>query len=140
MSGAEAFALVTGVMTVITFAGQTASVCKALYDGQSVDDDLETMASRLKDAADMVHTSRSRLRPLEKNEQQLVDIAHQCQQVAADLLVEIYSLKTLKRGNIVKIFGMAAISSLNQSKLRRLEGSLESCRSMLHTGLLSRLE
>lgn len=139
MSGVEVFGLVTGVITVITFASQTTKICKALYDGQSVDEDLQTKARALQAAAETLHKHCSSWSPQSADESKLADIAQGCQKVAVDMVKEINALKPAKQRNALRSFRTAAKSVWKQPKLQKMEKLLDTYKEMLQTGILVRL-
>lgn len=140
MSGVEVFALVTGVMTVITFAADTVVVCKALYDGQSVHQDLETKATALKDAATQMQAYSTAITPHSADEKNLVTIAQKCQTIAANLLAETAAINPVtSKGNLLKSFKRTMKSFAKSSKLQKMEASLNEYQSILQTEILTRI-
>lgn len=137
MSGAEIFALVTGVMTVISFAADTAKVCKALYDG-TADADLTDRTAPLRDACKEMQAHCDAVQPHTAEERDLVDLARKCELLSVDLLQQVDSMRVRKKS--VLATARAALKSFKgKSKIQKCEENLAKYQDVLKTTLLVRL-
>lgn len=141
MSGIEVLSLVTEVMTCITFAAETARVCKAIYDGRpTADADLSRKASALKDATIAMETHYRTFEPVSPDERRLADMAQKCHVAANDLQKEVTSIQPLDaKGNLFKSITGSVKSMLGKSKVEKLEQTLAQYETTLQTQILVRL-
>lgn len=130
--------LVTGVMTVITFAGQATRVCTALYDSRSIDDNLQVKALALKSAANFMSRHYAMVQPQTADEKKLASIAQDCHSVAEDLLQEIGAFNASRNGAWGPLRTVTR-AVWKQSKFKKLEKALEDYKEMLLTGLITRI-
>lgn len=142
MSGVEILALVTSVMTVITFAGQTAQICNKMYSGKpTADEDVYRKASSMRDATitmkrDLVAVSS----PASPDELSLADIANKCHDVATALQREVASLQPIgAQGHIFKAIKGSFKAMIGKSKVEKLEKSLREYENTMQTHLLVNL-
>lgn len=141
MSVVESLALVTSVMTVITFARETATSCKALYNGESVDANMRDKASELGRATEEMEKHCNSLTPQSPGEKSLVELARKCQKLAEGLVTEIDKAEGggKAKGSLYKSIKSSLKVSIGKSKLERMEEDLNGFQSVLRTRILTHL-
>jgi len=123
MSGLEplaAFGLACNVIQVLSFAGEVCKATKAFYKGGVVDPALAAASQSLtKACADIEANTASR--PLTRAQQEAVDIAKSCREVAMSLITEIN--KSSISGIKVSLTGsiLAGFKSAIKVRSRRVE-------------------
>lgn len=140
MSGAEALALATGVMTVISFSLETSKYCKAIYDGRQPGDvALRDRALSLNDAIAKLSLHYQSYVPATGDQRLLVEIAGKCNRVAAEIhKVASYSQTAQAQGNWLRSLKLT-VKRPSKSRLESLERSLQKYESTLQTQLLVRV-
>lgn len=141
MSGAEILALVTSIMTVITFASQTAQICKNIYDGKpAADKDAYRRASSMMDATTTMKAHCATFLSSSPDERSLADIVHKCHVVATDLQREVASIQVIgAQGNILKTIKGTSKSIRGKSNVEKLEKTLREYENTMQTHLLVHL-
>lgn len=141
MSVVESLALVTSVMTVITFARETATSCKALYNGESVDANMRDKANELGRATGEMENHCTSLTPQSSGEKSLVQLARKCQKLAEGLVAEIDKAEGggKAKGCLYKSIISSLRVSLGKSKLERMEEDLNGFQNFLRTRILAHL-
>lgn len=137
----EALAVVTGIMTVITFATQTASLCKTIYEGRpTADGTLQDKATSMTKAIVELETHCGRFKPVSADEEELLELARKCRQAATALKSEAQSLQPQRaKGRFRKSVVGALKSRFSKPKIESLEQSLQQHEVTLQTGLLTRI-
>lgn len=139
MSGVEVLSVISAVMAVITFAAQTATVCKDIYDGEA-DTDVHSRASSMMDATATLQAHCRTLIPLTPDEESLAAIARKCQVAATDLQKEVRAIETAQaKGNFIKSMRGALRSYTSKSKIEKLEKTLRGYETTMQTHLVVRL-
>lgn len=142
MSGAEALGLACNIFTVISFAHETISLCKSVYQGNLPGEELHQSAKLLAATSKDVQTQNDALqqRPRTASQKRLHDVAAKCNIAARGLQEETeYLSKHQKKGDLVAMLKVAAKSKWRKSRLERFEKSMTECRREMDTQLLHRI-
>ncbi|KAK3936351.1 hypothetical protein QBC46DRAFT_31764 [Diplogelasinospora grovesii] len=121
MSGIEAFSLVCGIFQVISFAHETITLCKAIYQGASPDEHLQKKAVSLADVSANVQARQQGMTLQTADERSLADIARKCNIAARALQDEARFISNhQKSGSLVATMHVAAKTSWRKRRLERL--------------------
>lgn len=123
MSGFEASGVASAVLQVIAFASETASLCKAIYDGQETrNDNVAANASSMSKASEELRIYLATLNGV----QDLTDIATKCNSTADKLHEEAERVRRkYAQGNVLRATGAAFKTYWRQSKIQTLEKALQ---------------
>ncbi|KAF7561149.1 hypothetical protein G7046_g2983 [Stylonectria norvegica] len=139
MSGLEALGLACNIFQVISFAHETISICKRVYQDGSPCPDLTINATHLDSMAAQVQA----LGPtgkLAKDEQQLLDVAKACQRIAADLNDEITIIVgQSNKGNVAATLKTAVKMKWRRRRLEAMEKKLADAQRLMETSLNIRI-
>ncbi|RYP07349.1 hypothetical protein DL764_002565 [Monosporascus ibericus] len=138
MSGLEALSLACNIMTVISFGRETVSICKAVYQGRSPDDQLIDIATSLAATSDELQNENRAMNPKPGHERLLVDIASKCNVTARALDDEVkFLMVNYKKGSLKETLRVAVKANWRKSRLERLEKSLHDYQCAMETQLLA---
>ncbi|RYP31388.1 hypothetical protein DL767_005788 [Monosporascus sp. MG133] len=138
MSGLEALSLACNIMTVISFARETVSICKAVYQGRSPDDQLIDIAASLAATSDELQNENQAMNPKPAHEHRLVDIASKCNVTARALDDEVkFLVANHKKGSLKETLRVAVKANWRKNRLERLEKSLHDYQRVMETQLLA---
>lgn len=129
------------VMQVIDFAMEMASIAEAVYQGQSIDPFLTTIAARLTIVSDAVSESlREAPAALSKYEEEMLKIAEKCVATAGVLKAKLDEISGggAGEGSVKKALASAASRLWNRRKIEKLESELRAQRKSLELCLLHR--
>lgn len=137
MSGLEGLSLACNIFDVISFAGQTISACKDIYNGEL------TQPSILQEKADTMHTVATHIHEAcgamnTTEEKKLAETAIKCQKVAQQLEEKVRAiLKHQKKGSVGKALLVRAEYVWEKAKVDALEHSLHEYKVLMETQRLS---
>ncbi|EEU44552.1 uncharacterized protein NECHADRAFT_85212 [Fusarium vanettenii 77-13-4] len=139
MSGFEALGLACCVFQTISFTRETASVCKAIYQGQKTPDSmLEENATAMIQAADEVKASCSVISTPE--EKCLANIAGKCAEAAKNLEGEVQKITKLhKKGDFPAAMRARARSLWKKREIEELDDTLQRYRGTMQTLLINQI-
>ncbi len=140
MSGAEVFALVSGIFQVISFAGQTIELCTAIYNGASPDKRLSLTAAAMDSVAAEIQKQCQDAPDAESDaERELFALATECRKTASDLEEDVNRcIGSQAKGKLGATFLASFKYQLRKPGLKKLEKELERQRKTLETKLLAR--
>ncbi|KAM5515641.1 hypothetical protein FOXYSP1_02592 [Fusarium oxysporum f. sp. phaseoli] len=138
MSGLEALSVASSILQVISFAGETARICKAIYNDQPTDnDEIKERALSLKEAAETTTQVCRAYQPHTKDEKKLKEIADQCAKTAAELEDRLGDLLCHNSpGNASKAMLILFKTWMSKKSIERLENTLDGYKDILETHLL----
>jgi anti-sigma28 factor (negative regulator of flagellin synthesis) len=141
MSGLEALGLAANIMQVIGFAMNTASCCRAIYNGDPTDETvLQEHATSLSNAASRLLDSPLKIQPHNPVEKDLLNVAKKCSEVAQQLQDELRSItNSHQQKNAYKAVKSITKSFFNKRKVEKLEKSLQNYRYSMETQILVQL-
>lgn len=139
MSGLEplaALGLACNVLQLIEAAGESASLCKRIYDTGQPDPQLSDFAKNLSYAsASLQGCLNAAKHPFTSEDQKLLDLAKTCQEAAKDLAQELAHL-TISPGQRWASLSTTLKISGSRYKLSRLEKKLRDSEYLMETQLL----
>jgi len=138
MSGLEALSVASSILQVISFAGEAARICKAVYNDQPTDnDEIKERALSLKGAAETTTQVCQAYQPHTKDEKKLKEIADQCAKTAAELEDRLGDLLCHNSpGNASKAMLVLFKTWMSKKSIERLENTLDGYKDILETHLL----
>ncbi|KAL9573479.1 hypothetical protein ACKAV7_002023 [Fusarium commune] len=138
MSGLEALSVASSILQVISFAGEAARICKAVYNNQPTDnDEIKERALSLKEAAETTTQVCRAYQPHTKDEKELKEIADQCAKAAAELEDRLGDLLCHNSpGNAFKAMLVLLKTWRSKRSIERLENRLYGNKDILETHLL----
>lgn len=144
MSGLEAlaaFGLACNVMQAISFTKETVSICKTIYQSGSADPDLAQAVINLSKVAVDLNTSlRQAPKPLEDDQQALLDIATDTASSITALKNEVDKVSSKAVKGKYKASIMASLRMMiGQNNLEKLEKRMLIHQKALETQLLARI-
>lgn len=141
MSGVEALGLASSLLQVIAFAGETAKLCKSIYDGKDVPtDELVSRSKSLMDICEDVRIDKNLVPQKSDQDRELVQIAAECIQAAFKLESKLASIrKSRQRGRLLKSLHVSWKTIWHKKDIETLERSLEGYQKTLDTRFLSTL-
>lgn len=138
MSGLETLGIVGNIFQVISFARETITLCKAVYQGRSPDGWLDENAASLAALSAQIDQHYQGKRPQADAERQLCLLATKCGTVARALREEVGFLKGHKaKGSLATTLRLAVKTNWRKQRLEKLEKSLRAYQSTLETHLLA---
>ncbi|KAI9149419.1 Vegetative incompatibility protein [Paramyrothecium foliicola] len=139
MSGLEALSLACNIFQVITFARETASFCKAIYNGDS-----SASLTILQEKADLMsricaQIQEDRCKVMSTGEERsLAETATKCLQTVQELDQKVRAVvKYQKKGSIHKALVVRARYAWEKRGIEALESSLNEYRTLMETQQLS---
>ncbi|KAJ3536752.1 hypothetical protein NM208_g6589 [Fusarium decemcellulare] len=143
MSGLEplaALGLACNIMQIITFTGESISICRRIYNGGQPDSGLHDYSQRLLRTSESLRDIISRSTGnLSLDDQALRDSAERCINIADNLMKEMQSLSTPKSQNGLRSSLRQGVKTIfRKPRLERLENDLRNIQSAMHTELLVR--
>jgi len=140
MSGIEALGFVCNIMQTISFAHETVTLCKAIYQGRHPDAYLIENAASLAALSAQVQTHYQKMKPQTTDEWNLSNIASKCNITARALEEEVQFITDHQtKGNLAATLRIAVKMNWRKSRLERLEKSLREHRSTMESYLLARV-
>ncbi|KAI0835164.1 hypothetical protein F5Y06DRAFT_276867 [Hypoxylon sp. FL0890] len=140
MSGLEALSVACNIMQVISFAHETISFCKEIYQGRSPDDHVEQNAASLLALSAQLQTHYESTKPKTSQETQLADIAKQCNIAARALEEEVkFLVSHHATGRLAQTLCLAVKTNWRRRRLERLEKSLRNYQHTMESHLLARI-
>ncbi|RYP51293.1 hypothetical protein DL769_010831 [Monosporascus sp. CRB-8-3] len=137
MSGLEVLSVACNIMTVISFARKTVSICKAVYQGRSPDDQLIDIAASLAATSDELQNGSQAISPKLAPEHRLADIASKCNVAARALDDKVkFLVANHKKGSLKETLRVAVKANWRKGRLERLEKSLHDYQRAMETQLL----
>ncbi|KAI9172678.1 hypothetical protein HJFPF1_02188 [Paramyrothecium foliicola] len=141
MSGLEALGLACNIFQVLSFAGETVSLCKAIYNGEATPDGKLQEKSQLMIEAANITAESARVGP-SPNNQQLLDIAAKCRRAAEELQSEVFVVtqnRQKSQGSVVKTVRVWTKLAWNRKKLQRLDNSLQDYSKLMEATILPQI-
>ncbi|KAF5011642.1 hypothetical protein FDECE_2265 [Fusarium decemcellulare] len=143
MSGLEplaALGLACNIMQMITFTGESISICRRIYNDGQPDPSLDDYAQRLLGTSESLRDIISRSSGnLTSDDQALRSTAEKCIDVAGHLTKEIQSLSVPRSQTGFRVTLRQGVKAIfHKSRLERLENDLRNIQSAMHTQLLVR--
>lgn len=141
MSGLEALGLAASIMQVIGFAIDTASCCRAIYNGDPTDETvLQEHATSISKAASRLLDSSRKIQPQISIEKDLLNLAKKCSEVAQQLQDELRSItNSRQKKSAYKAVKSMTKSIFNKRRVEKLERSLQNYRHSMETQILVQL-
>jgi hypothetical protein len=142
MSGVEALGLACNIITVISFAHETISLCKRVYQGEVPTAELSRTAKSLVATSQDVQDQNNGLQQqsLTPSQRRLHEVAQRCNVAARGLQDESdHLLKHHKQGDLVAMMKIAAKSTWRKRRLDKLEKTMAECQREMDTQLLHRV-
>ena len=144
MSGLEplaALGLACNIMQIISFAHETASVCKTIYRTGSAAPNLANNVADLANVSENLKKSLSSAPgSLGKDEQELMDIANRSLAAASDLKKEVENIATnTSKGKLISAISGGLKATVSKRRIERLEKSMLDCQRVLESRILLRI-
>ncbi|OTA68003.1 hypothetical protein K449DRAFT_317405, partial [Hypoxylon sp. EC38] len=140
MSGLEALSVACNIMQVISFAHETISFCKSIYQGQYPDDHIKQNAASLSALSAELQAHYESTKPQTSQHKQLVDVAKQCNIAARALEEEVkFLISNHAKGHLVQTLRTAVKTNWRRGRLERLEKSLRNYQHTMESCLLARV-
>lgn len=138
MSGLETLSLVCSIFQVVSFARETITLCKAVYQGRSPDDCLHENAESLVALSAEIQQHYQGKRPLAAAERQLSFLASKCEAAARSLGEEVGFLTGHKaKGSLAATLRVAVKTNWRKKRLETLEKTLHTYQKTLETHLFA---
>ncbi|KAM0345605.1 hypothetical protein ACHAPU_006258 [Fusarium lateritium] len=141
-TGLEVLGVVSAVCQLISFAGESVSLCKKVYNGiLTPDDDLKNHAQQMSDAMSRVEARNMNIgsQPSDYNSK-FESIVKGCKAAAASLEEELQLVTGMnKKNKMIKALHATLRASSHRKKIERLEASLSGYRHLMETEMLSHL-
>lgn len=142
MSGLEALSLACNIVTLISFARETASLCKTVYAGETPDAHLSACAASLKATSSAV-LGDIRSLPQQKwspAQRRLETIADKCNEASRALQEEVEFITAhQKKGSLTATLRTVTRTKWRKDRLVRLQKSLDECQKVLDTSFLAQI-
>lgn len=139
MSGIEVLGLACNVMQIISFAHETISFCKAVYEGSSPNSQLQYAAQSLATLTEDVHRQKAS-KPRTASQRELDDVVKKCNKAAQNLGEEIqFIFGHHAKGSLAATLRIAAKANWRKKRLNNLEEIMQDCQRQLDTHLLARI-
>ena len=139
MSGIESLGLACNVMQIISFAHETISFCKAVYEGSSPDSQLQYDAQSLAKLTEDVRRQKAS-NPRTASQRELHVVAEKCNDAARKLREEIqFIFGHHAKGSLAATLRIAAKANWRKKRLDELEERMQNCQRQLDTHLLARI-
>ncbi|KAJ4386878.1 hypothetical protein N0V93_009777 [Gnomoniopsis smithogilvyi] len=141
MSGLEpiaALGLACNILQLVELGCQTIDRIKNVYQGRSLDKDLDENAAALGILSDEVKKETQPGR--KKYEKVLLESAEKCFTAAQDLREEVrFLLRNAKQGSLASALKVSSKVAWRKRRLERLKGSLEQAEKQMQSGLLTQI-
>ncbi|KAI0883129.1 uncharacterized protein GGS22DRAFT_195372 [Annulohypoxylon maeteangense] len=140
MSGLEALSIACNIMQVISFAHETVSFCKAIYQGKSIDEYGGHDIASLSALSAQLRKHYQNIKPKTTDEKQLEDIAKKCNIAARALEEEVaFLLSHNAKGHLAQTLRIAVKTNWRKGRLERLRNSLRNHQHTMESYLLARV-
>ncbi|GAB1310717.1 hypothetical protein MFIFM68171_00927 [Madurella fahalii] len=137
MAELAALGLACNVMQVISFTGETISVCKQIFARGSADPALTDFASKLITSMEKLKQSSLSTTPATQASADLADAAEAVSKTAADLL-DILGIAS-SQGSVKASVKSGIMMTFNMGRIRKLERELDKRRKLVETEVLAHL-
>lgn len=140
MSGIGALGLACNVMQIISFAHETISFCKDVYEGSSPNFQLQRNAQSLARLSEDIHRYTEVPHPHTESQHELYRVADECNAAARALEEEIHFIfGHHAKGSLAATLRIATKSKWRRSRLDDLDKTMHDCQNVLDTHLLARI-
>ncbi|RGP67467.1 hypothetical protein FLONG3_8488 [Fusarium longipes] len=138
MSGLEALGIASSILQVISFALETARLCKAVYnDEPTTNDEIEEQSVLLKEASELTFDVCRAYQPHTNDEKKLKGIAAQCNKTATELEDKLSDvMRHNSPGSTSKAVAVLLKTWKNKKNIERLEKRLDRYKNVMETHLL----
>ena len=141
MEALVAFGLACNVMQVIGFVKDGIQVSKAIYETGCLDPHLAQTTNYLTESLETLRSSLSRVSPLRKEDQELLEIAKGSLDTATQLKAELEKISgTMTKGKHSAAFrGWFSAAFGGKKRIEKLEKAMRDQQHVLETRLLIRI-
>ncbi|KAI1866694.1 uncharacterized protein JN550_007547 [Neoarthrinium moseri] len=140
MEALAALSFCCNVLQLVSFAGETVSLCKNVYNGQPPDADFKDNVEAMVKVSSQIRTQTKPSGVPDSNAPGVKDVANKCNIIAQALKDEYNHItRNQKTGSILSTVNVAARHQWRRNRLERLESSLRDIQSTMDTYLLADL-
>ncbi|KAI1455212.1 hypothetical protein F4805DRAFT_285719 [Annulohypoxylon moriforme] len=140
MSGLEALSIACNIMQVFSFAHETISFCRAVYQGDSITEYDDHNVQSLLSLSDQLQNNYQGFKPQTSDEKKLEEIAKKCNIAARALKEEMGFIRSQKaRGNLAQTLTITVKIQWRRCRLEILGRSLRTHQRTMESYLLARV-